>query len=211
MNNIKKYPSQIVSSASTNGSVILPELDKSEVGFIVMKEVWKDIPQWDGLYQVSNKGKIKSLRKNIILKPGNNGRGYLFVYLQRDGLSERHYIHRLVGILFVPNPLRKPCINHIDCDKGSNHYSNLEWVTHKENMSHGALNSRFHVSDYQKAQITKANSGVKSHLSKLDDNSVIKIRELYESGLTQKQISLIYGVHRATIGYIVTGRTWKHI
>jgi DNA-directed RNA polymerase specialized sigma subunit len=68
-----------------------------------------------------------------------------------------------------------------------------------------------YTSEYQKKQTSKANSGVKSHLSKLNDEKVREIRCLYKQGYTQKRIGEIYKLKRSTIGYVVTNKTWKHV
>lgn len=175
-------------------------------------EKWKTIEGYES-YMVSNKGRVYTKRFKKIMSPGDNGRGYLFVYLWggKKRKSKRFYVHRLVGNAFIPNPQTKPQINHKDCNKANNHVDNLEWVTLSENMKHASQNNRIIVSEYHKKQITKYNSGTGSHLSKLDNNSVKEIRRLHKIGLTQKAISQRFGVHRATIGYIVTGKSWKHI
>ncbi len=174
-------------------------------------EIWKDVHRYVGLYQASNYGRIRSMIKNKILSPGDNGRGYKFIHLKHNGSVERFYVHRLIAMTFIPNIYNKKEVNHIDFDKDNNHVENLEWMTCKENLNHAKINNRFNSSEYQKAQTSKANSGENSYLSKLNDKSVIEIRKLYKGGLTQKQISKIYSVNRATIGYITSNKTWKHV
>ena len=99
------------------------------------KEIWKDIQGYEGLYQVSNLGRIKSGYKSIILQPGVC-RGYLIVNLYKDkkGLSQK--VHRLVAQAFIPNPENKPTVNHKDGNKQNNCVSNLEWATIKEQNNH---------------------------------------------------------------------------
>lgn len=177
-----------------------------------MKEIWKDICGYEGLYKISNYGEVKSIRKNIVMRPGDNGRGYKFIYLNKGGLVQRYYVHRLVALFFIPNPENKPQVNHIDCNKGNNNVDNLEWVTTTEQMQHASKNDKLYCSEFQKQQTILANSGIKSHLSKLKDDDIIKIRKLSKiDGLTNSEIGLLFGVHRETIGYIVRGKTWKHI
>ena len=118
-------------------------------------EVWKDIKGYEGLYQVSNKGRVKSLdrtvplrngskqyKKGRILKPIPDRYGYLRVILFNDSGKKRFSVHRLVCEAFHDNPENKPCVNHIDEDKTNNSASNLEWCTHKENNNHGTHNAR---------------------------------------------------------------------
>jgi len=120
------------------------------------EEIWKDIKGYEGRYQVSNKGLVKSLThvtiredgkklpiKGRILKPMSNFNGYLQVSLcDSSGKVKRFYVHRLVCEAFHENPKNKPCVNHIDEDKTNNAASNLEWCTVKENCNHGTRNAR---------------------------------------------------------------------
>ena len=108
-----------------------------------MKETWRDIKGYEGLYKVSNFGKIKSFYKNgktKILKPVPNFKGYERVTLcNRRGNKTIYSVHRLVALAFIENPLLKPEINHINGNKRDNRISNLEWVTGKENCLHRSL------------------------------------------------------------------------
>lgn len=109
-------------------------------------EIWKDIEDYEGIYKVSNYGRVKrvgeyrnqvtSWKSDRILTPGDNGRGYLFVQLSKNNHVKRMYIHRLVANAFVPNPDKKLTVNHIDGNKSNNHYLNLEWNTYSENNIH---------------------------------------------------------------------------
>lgn len=104
-----------------------------------MKEVFKDIEGYEGLYQVSNLGRVKSLNYNKtgnerILSSANNGLGYYFVDLHKKGKKEKHFLHRLVAEAFLENPNNLPDVNHIDQNKQNNTISNLEWCTRKYNV-----------------------------------------------------------------------------
>lgn len=101
-----------------------------------MNEVWEDIKDFEGLYQVSDQGRVKSLRKGIILKPSLNGSQYLRVGLYKDGKQKYFTIHRLVAERFVPNPDNLPQVNHKNGNKYKNNAENLEWVTHQQNVIH---------------------------------------------------------------------------
>lgn len=121
-----------------------------------MKEVWKDIPGYEGLYQVSNLGRVKSLPRTIlykdgrsrkilahIMKPQGNGNGYLKLTLcNQNHYQKQCYIHRLVAEAFLPNPTNKPAINHKDENKANNEVSNLEWCTIAYNNSYGTKIAR---------------------------------------------------------------------
>lgn len=112
-----------------------------------MEEIWKDIQGYEGLYQISNLGRVKSLnynhtRKERILKPIKNLNGYLQVNLSKKG-KNIYSIHRLVAQAFIPNEdLFKTEINHKDENKINNNVNNLEWVDHKSNMNYGTRNER---------------------------------------------------------------------
>lgn len=125
-----------------------------------MEEIWKDIEGYEGLYQVSNLGRVKGLERTIIrkngkpltikeqiLKPFLDSRGYYFVSLAKNKQPKYYRIHRLIAEAFIPNPNNKPEIDHINTNKtdntvwlnedGSVNYekTNLRWVSHKENMN----------------------------------------------------------------------------
>lgn len=107
-----------------------------------MTEIWKDIEGYEGLYQVSNLGRIKSLHphsnkaiKPIILK-ADNVRGYPIVQLHKAATKDRFLIHKLVALAYIPKAEGKNEVNHKDGNKLNNTVSNLEWVTRRENMKH---------------------------------------------------------------------------
>ena len=110
-------------------------------------EIWKDIKDYEGLYQVSNWGRVKSLNynhtgKSKLLKPYDDTRGYLQVKLSKNRKSKNCLVHRLVATAFLENPENKPEINHIDEDKTNNRVDNLEWCEHKYNTNYGTRNER---------------------------------------------------------------------
>ena len=107
-----------------------------------MKEYWKDIEGYEGLYQISNVGRVKSLYSGKVLKEVKTTNGYLSIRLYKNGISHRFSIHRLVAKAFIPNHENKPEVNHIDEDKTNNKVSNLEWNTRLENMRHGSIIQR---------------------------------------------------------------------
>ena len=110
-------------------------------------EEWKDIKGYEGIYQVSNEGRVKSLNynhtgKERILKSTSNSCDYLNVSLWKDGQKKQHLVHRLVANAFIENPDDLPQVNHIDENKSNNCTENLEWVTCKQNINHGTRNQR---------------------------------------------------------------------
>ena len=108
-------------------------------------EEWKPIPGYEGLYEVSNWGRVKSYKYNSdgrILSPGKNTNGYYMVNLWKDGKVKMRTIHRLVATAFIPNPSKLPIINHRDENKQNNHVTNLEWCDHSYNNSYGTRMQR---------------------------------------------------------------------
>lgn len=118
----------------------------------MMLEEFKDIPEFKGLYQVSNLGNVKSLPKGDgngnkvrILKHNKSDAGngvYSRVSLSKNGNTFRYSVHRLVALVFIPNPDNKKYVNHIDNNPQNNTSLNLEWCTHSENMLHAAKQGR---------------------------------------------------------------------
>ncbi len=107
-------------------------------------EIWHDIEGYEGLYQVSNKGRVKSLYNGSerILKLHDDGRGYLKAHLTKENTSKHIRVHRLVANAFIPNPENKPQVNHKDENKKNNCVENLEWITHVDNCNYGTRNER---------------------------------------------------------------------
>lgn len=135
-----------------------------------MKGVWKDIAGYEGLYQVSNLGRVRGLPRDVphsregftqhirgcVMKGMDNGSGYLVVSLNRDGKRKNHYIHRLVASAFCENPKDKPHVNHLDHNRGNNVASNLQWCTVKENINYSA-----HLGRHPKKNARLSETGIK--------------------------------------------------
>lgn len=115
-----------------------------------MKEVWKDVVGYEGLYQISNTGKVKSLpkwagkslRKERILKTPPDKDGYIKVVLCKNNKTRFLSVHRLMAEVFIPNPNNFPQINHKDENKQNNNLDNLEWCTCKYNINYGTRTER---------------------------------------------------------------------
>ena len=105
---------------------------------------WKPIAGYEGLYEVSDTGLVRSLRfgKKKILAPAGNGGGYIQVGLHKDGKLKHMLVHRLVANAFIPNPLGLATVNHRDENKSNNQASNLEWMTLTDNNRYGTRSLR---------------------------------------------------------------------
>lgn len=108
-----------------------------------MEEIWKDVVGFEGLYKVSNYGRVFSVKSNCVLKPSGTyrNRKYLGVGLY-NGKNHTKPIHRLVAEAFLPNPNGYKVINHIDEDPSNNRVDNLEWCTYEYNNNYGTRNER---------------------------------------------------------------------
>lgn len=162
-------------------------------------EEWRPVPGYEGRYQVSDQGQVKSLprtqrRKNgtaytvagRILSPGVDFGRYPLVILYRDGEKATRRIHSLVADAFLPG--RGTCVNHIDGDKQNNRATNLERVSHSENSRHAA------------------DSGLQPY--KLNPASAEEIRVTRTFGATVRSLSEQYGVSKAAVYEVLRGKTW---
>ena len=114
--------------------------------YFMTTEIWKDIPEYEGLYQVSNLGNVKRIGSfrgvnkkylnNYYLTPKDNGKGYLRIKLTKNNKSKRHMLHRLISQAFIENPNNYKVINHINNNKKDNRIENLEWCTQSYNCLH---------------------------------------------------------------------------
>ena len=116
-----------------------------------MDEIWKDKKDYEGHYQVSNFGRVKSIKfgKERILKPLTNSSGYLCVNLYKNGIIKTYLVHRLVAEIFLPNPNNYKEVNHKDEDKSNNIVSNLEWCDRCYNNNYGTRTEKFSKKVYQ--------------------------------------------------------------
>ena len=175
-------------------------------------EIWKDIDGYEGYYQVSNFGNVKSLSR--IKKVKGNGSfimpekllglnvtksGYVNVCLFIFPIKKTFRLHKLVAKAFLENKDKKPQINHINGIKTDNRAKNLEWVTASEN--------RKHCYDIG----LQSKKGEKHHLRKLSDVDVKRIKSNEFNGMTQEQIGKVFGVGGQAIGKILKGQRWNHV
>ena len=173
------------------------------------EEVWRDVKGYEGLYQVSNMGRVKSLGrkdrfgrviKERILEPAVTHNGYLRVGLHVDGKRKMLRVHRLVCEAFHENPDNKSEVNHVNEDKTDNRACNLEWSTRTENCNHGSRNER----------VAKALSKPIGQFSL--DGKLIKVWQSAcevrrQAGFNQGYVSAVArGEHKHAYGFI-----WKYI
>ena len=168
-----------------------------------MTEVWKPIDGYEGLYEVSDAGRIRGLRLKKVLKPQNKN-GYNAVNLSKKGVVHQVYVHRLVASAFIDNPLSFPCIDHKDCNKRNNNVCNLEWCTAKENAQRAWKNGltphppRVTCEDHRNHVLTRL--------------QVSEIRKTYATNeVTQRHLAKQYGVSQRTICSIVNNQTWREL
>lgn len=111
-----------------------------------MKEVWKPVKGYEGLYEVSSIGRVRSVKRNLVMHPQPRKHGYLGIQLHGRGGNAKGFrtmsVHRLVAEAFIPNPNDLPEVNHIDEDKTNNRVENLQWVSHIDNTNYGTAQNR---------------------------------------------------------------------
>ena len=199
-----------------------------------MKEIWKDIKNFEGFYMVSNLGRVKSLNRTIkrkgihgnlhlkekILKQTPDKDGYLCVTLRRKGKSIQSIkVHRLVASHFIPNLENKPTVNHKDGNKTNNCVYNLEWATHKEQTIH-AINTGLNNSKVGLSGVNNYAYGKRGDLSfnaipvyqiNKDTNEIIAefgsmIEAAKQTHCNLSKISMVCSGKRLTTG----GYKWKY-
>jgi hypothetical protein len=176
-------------------------------------EVWKDIVGYENFYQVSNLGRVKSLKSYLITKAGVvkprhekimnqslKSNGYKTIMFSVNNVQKRFYVHRLVAISFIKNLEKKSEVNHLNCIKTDNRFENLEWNTSTENKNHAMNNNLFP-------------KGEKSYSSKLTEKNILAIRRLYKinPNFNKRNIAKKLGVRDTTIHKIIKNKKWKHI
>lgn len=164
-------------------------------------EEWRDVVGYEGLYQVSNMGRVKSFHlkpEGVILKGGRNPL-YLMIALRREGKPKVHYIHRLVAAAFIGDIPKGYTVNHKDGCKFNNHVQNLEIITHAQNMRHAV----------DRGLIA---SGERNKFSKLSDDDVRQIRMRFSNGgVTKIQLAREYGISDAVTRRIIKRTVWRHV
>lgn len=163
-------------------------------------EVWKDVVGYDGKYQVSCLGRIKSLykrRSSRILSQKNDRDGYLSICLCKNNMKKHFRTHRLVCDSFIENPSSLPVVNHINGIKNDNRVENLEWTSVLENIRHS-----------WKTGLSNRKIGENNFHSKLTEKIVLEIRS---SSLSRKELANTYKVSPELIGLVINRKSWIHI
>lgn len=158
-------------------------------------ETFLSVPGYEGLYEVSNLGNIKSLRSGKLLKQASNKDGYKMVSLTKDGKSRSYGVHRLVALAFLPNPLNLPEVNHKDESHDNNVLENLEWISKKENRNYGTYRERMSKSLKESGTNNKSISAY--------DKKTLKFVKSYDS-ITEAEKEL--GLSKGAIGQVLSGR-----
>ena len=178
------------------------------------EEIWKDIEGFEGLYQVSNLGRVKSLvrpyrRTEKIITATPNTAGYLIVGLRRPGSVKSMLVHRLVMQAFEPIDNKdEMSVNHKDFNITNNRLENLEWCTVLENNQHFW---EFKGRDEGGIDKTKT-TGSNHHLSNLTEEDVLNIRAMHATGnYSVHGLARMLGMPENTVRCIVKRKTWKHI
>jgi hypothetical protein len=177
-----------------------------------MDEIWKDILGYEGIYQVSTKGKVRgvsrvtkhprsvgAIRKSKMLSLVKTAAGYLRVTLSRGGKRCTFCVHRLVAEAFISNMECKSQVNHKNGVKDDNSVDNLEWVTPKENVRHSI-----------ETGLNKCRGELRSK-SVLTEQKVVEMRNLRTSGMQYNHIAELFHVSTHTARSACMGFTWKHV
>lgn len=165
-----------------------------------MSERWRWIPGYEGLYMVSNQGRVMTIphmsKDGLILRPRESNNHYMTVNLYDGSSYKKHLIHRLVAASFIPNPNNCPQVNHKDGNRQNNGVDNLEWVTARENIRH-----KYDTLGYSQ-------KGRRSPLRRFTDEQV---REIRSSKQKASFVAANYGVSRQCIADLREGRTYQDV
>lgn len=176
-----------------------------------MAEEWRNIAGYEGLYQVSNLGRVKSLdrkrrsgageyvQKGRVMSASNDR--YYAVTLYKCGKCKKFMIHRLVACTFIPTSNKKLVVNHIDGNRKNNHVNNLEWCTQKQNIAHAI-------------SIGIGTIGERNGLSKFTNDEVRELRKMYvpyDPEFGASALARKHGVPLKTMWFILTRRTYKSV
>lgn len=174
-------------------------------------EEFLDIPGWEGMYQVSNLGTVRSLdrivgsvtgktyhRKGKVMPQHYNEDGYKVVYLTKNARDRTLGVHRAMALAFIPNPDNKPMINHLNAIRDDNRLENLEWCTNSENIKHS-----FNLG-------ISCNKGDKHPRRVLTMEMVRGIRAELASGKTPAEVAGVFGINRRNVYAVRDRQNWNY-
>lgn len=177
----------------------LNELNESTLSLMKVEnlpnEIWRNIVGYEGLYQVSNFGRVKSFNFNRekILRPSSSQKGYLQVSLSKNGRKRNWRVNILVAKAFIPNPENKTTVNHKNGNKSDNRVKNLEWKTNGENSRHAV-----------KVGLIKVGAAnVLSKLSEQDRKFILENYVPYSKTFGMNSLAKMFGVTKSTIHRII--------
>lgn len=181
------------------------------------EEIWVDVSGYEGLYKVSNTGKVKSLQREVqIISKNNNifnksypskvlksyitSKGYELVKLCKDGIVKSYSVHRLIALNFLSNDKNLPEINHIDGNKLNNNLYNLEWVSPSDNQKHAFV-----------IGLQKPNKGQNNGQSRSTDTEILFLHYWRSLGCTIKELSTLFGYSKNHTSDLLNFRKWSHL
>jgi hypothetical protein len=183
-------------------------------------EVWKKIPRFNNEYEISSLGKIRSLkaviirsngkpytRKSKVLKPDTKHSGYCIGAVRVNKKMMSYKIHRLVAEMFIPNPEKKPTVNHINGVKSDNRVENLEWNTMLENVRHAHENGHTNVLAGENVGNSVATEKQVLEIRKY----VKKQRDIGNARYGRQKLCDRMGLSVSCVKDIILGRSWKHL
>lgn len=191
------------------------------------KEIWKDVKDYEGLYQVSNLGRVKRLEwkrfslgkwqtiKEKVLKQTIGTTGYWHISLNKNGSHNTYKVHRLVARAFIPNPDNLPCINHKDNNPLNNKVENLEWCTYKYNNNYKDHNKKLSQSRLGKKASDETRQKLRDSNPKMLSVQCIETEIIYKS---INEASRKTGVDASAISKVCKGKYktaggfhWKYV
>ena len=181
----------------------------------MQEEIWKDIKGYEGYYQISNLGRVKSLprlrkaknnfiSKEKILKNQNNSQGYFRIDLKVNGKKQRFFVHRLVAEHFLNKPMGCNIVNHLDCNPHNNKIDNLEWTTLKGNSEHMkklGKDKRTYTWIKKLTETQRKINGKKVMGISIDGKTILKydaVREVKKDGFSPSSVSCCCNKKRKT-------------
>jgi hypothetical protein len=173
---------------------------------------WKPVTEFEGLYEVSDSGSVRSVTRSVTASRGEGNvprygkerklwsdkNGYMCVDLSKNGKVYKCKVHRLVAGAFLPNEKGLPVVNHLNSVRYDNRVGNLEWSTHADNSKHAAETGVF-------------NAAQNPNRSKLLPETVKAVRKAYKEGKSLREISEEFGVTRSNASNIVNHKSWREL